>query len=80
MVFWCPRLFLSLSPVFFSFFIPFSVPDIPVGIGVHWDGNHNFCLYLLNHSLQEKEGKKVLLSLAEHSVGSVSVLWSGLSF
>ncbi|NXK59549.1 WDR93 protein, partial [Sylvietta virens] len=29
-------------------------PDIPVGIGVHWDGNHNFCLYLLNHSLEEK--------------------------
>ncbi|XP_005521829.1 PREDICTED: WD repeat-containing protein 93 [Pseudopodoces humilis] len=29
-------------------------PDIPVGIGVHWDGNHNFCLYLLNHSLKEK--------------------------
>ncbi|NWW62393.1 WDR93 protein, partial [Ifrita kowaldi] len=29
-------------------------PDIPVGIGVHWDGNHNFCLYLLNHSLKGK--------------------------
>ncbi|NWR11870.1 WDR93 protein, partial [Paradoxornis webbianus] len=29
-------------------------PDIPVGIGVHWAGNHNFCLYLLNPSLQEK--------------------------
>ncbi|NXR77131.1 WDR93 protein, partial [Pycnonotus jocosus] len=29
-------------------------PDIPVGIGVHWDGNHNFCLYLLDHSPQEK--------------------------
>ncbi|NXI21003.1 WDR93 protein, partial [Sterrhoptilus dennistouni] len=29
-------------------------PDIPVGIGVHWDGNHNFCLYLLNPSPQEK--------------------------
>ncbi|NXY12889.1 WDR93 protein, partial [Atrichornis clamosus] len=31
-----------------------NVPDIPVGIGVHWDGNHNFCLYLLNHPLKEK--------------------------
>ncbi|NXU60168.1 WDR93 protein, partial [Horornis vulcanius] len=29
-------------------------PDIPVGIGVHWDGNHNFCLYLLDRSLNEK--------------------------
>ncbi|NXU44065.1 WDR93 protein, partial [Drymodes brunneopygia] len=29
-------------------------PDIPVGIGVHWDGNHNFCLYLLNSSPKEK--------------------------
>ncbi|NXA69171.1 WDR93 protein, partial [Mohoua ochrocephala] len=29
-------------------------PDIPVGIGVHWDGNHNFCLYLLNQSLKGK--------------------------
>ncbi|NWU35283.1 WDR93 protein, partial [Hylia prasina] len=29
-------------------------PDIPVGIGVHWDGNHNFCFYLLNRSLNEK--------------------------
>ncbi|NWX33887.1 WDR93 protein, partial [Notiomystis cincta] len=29
-------------------------PDIPVGIGVHWDGNHNFCLYLLNHSPKQK--------------------------
>ncbi|NXE87005.1 WDR93 protein, partial [Menura novaehollandiae] len=31
-----------------------KVPDIPVGIGVHWDGNHNFCLYLLNHPLEGK--------------------------
>ncbi|NXO78046.1 WDR93 protein, partial [Sitta europaea] len=28
-------------------------PDIPAGIGVHWDGNHNFCFYLLNRSLEE---------------------------
>ncbi|RLW03618.1 hypothetical protein DV515_00006407 [Chloebia gouldiae] len=31
-------------------------PDIPAGIGVHWHGNHNFCLYLLNHSLKDQEG------------------------
>ncbi|NXU18059.1 WDR93 protein, partial [Pardalotus punctatus] len=30
-------------------------PDFPVGIGVHWDGNHNFCLYLFNHSLKEEK-------------------------
>ncbi|NXG01344.1 WDR93 protein, partial [Sakesphorus luctuosus] len=29
-------------------------PDVPAGIGVHWDGNHNFCLYLLNHPLKEQ--------------------------
>lgn len=69
MVFWCPGLFLCAQ--FSSLFVtPFSVPDIPVGIGVHWDGNHNFCLYLLNRSLNEKAGKEVLLSVAEHSVGS----------
>ncbi|NWU81327.1 WDR93 protein, partial [Onychorhynchus coronatus] len=28
--------------------------DVPAGIGVHWDGNHNFCLYLLNHPLKEQ--------------------------
>ncbi|NXH39708.1 WDR93 protein, partial [Dicaeum eximium] len=31
-------------------------PDTPIGIGVHWDGNHNFCLYLLDHSLKDKKG------------------------
>ncbi|XP_030353260.1 WD repeat-containing protein 93 [Strigops habroptila] len=29
-------------------------PDIPAGISVHWDGSHNLCFYLLNHSLKEK--------------------------
>ncbi|KFR02612.1 WD repeat-containing protein 93, partial [Nipponia nippon] len=29
-------------------------PDVPAGISVHWDGSHNLCLYLLNHSLKEK--------------------------
>ncbi|NXO31656.1 WDR93 protein, partial [Cisticola juncidis] len=33
--------------------------DIPVGIGVHWDGNHNFCMYLLNHSLKQKADSDV---------------------
>ncbi|NXB48376.1 WDR93 protein, partial [Leucopsar rothschildi] len=33
-------------------------PDIPVGIGVHWDGNHNFCLYLLNHSVKANSDLK----------------------
>ncbi|NWS98540.1 WDR93 protein, partial [Mionectes macconnelli] len=28
--------------------------DVPAGIGVHWDGNHNFCLYLLNNPLNEQ--------------------------
>ncbi|NWT18392.1 WDR93 protein, partial [Vireo altiloquus] len=34
--------------------------DIPVGIGVHWDGNHNFCLYLLNNSLNGKAESDVM--------------------
>ncbi|NXS10370.1 WDR93 protein, partial [Neodrepanis coruscans] len=29
-------------------------PDVPAGIGVHWDGNHNFCFYLLNHPLKKQ--------------------------
>ncbi|KFQ51941.1 WD repeat-containing protein 93, partial [Nestor notabilis] len=29
-------------------------PDVPAGISVHWDGSHNLCFYLLNHSLKEK--------------------------
>ncbi|NXY45650.1 WDR93 protein, partial [Ceuthmochares aereus] len=29
-------------------------PDVPAGIGVHWDGGHNLCLYLLNCPLKEK--------------------------
>ncbi|XP_065544403.1 WD repeat-containing protein 93 [Lathamus discolor] len=29
-------------------------PDVPAGISVHWDGSHNICFYLLNHSLKEK--------------------------
>ncbi|XP_051484687.1 WD repeat-containing protein 93 [Apus apus] len=28
--------------------------DAPAGISVHWDGNHNLCLYFLNYSLKEK--------------------------
>ncbi|NWI95895.1 WDR93 protein, partial [Pitta sordida] len=31
-------------------------PEVPAGIGVHWNGNHNFCLYLLNHPLKKKVG------------------------
>ncbi|XP_069723373.1 WD repeat-containing protein 93-like [Phaenicophaeus curvirostris] len=29
-------------------------PDVPAGIGVHWDGSHNLCFYLLNCPLKEK--------------------------
>ncbi|NXM68963.1 WDR93 protein, partial [Serilophus lunatus] len=29
-------------------------PDVPASLGVHWDGNHNFCLYLLNHPLKKQ--------------------------
>ncbi|XP_009914087.1 WD repeat-containing protein 93 isoform X2 [Haliaeetus albicilla] len=29
-------------------------PDVPAGIGVHWDGSHNLCLYLLNRPLKEQ--------------------------
>ncbi|XP_029871636.1 WD repeat-containing protein 93 [Aquila chrysaetos chrysaetos] len=29
-------------------------PDVPAGIGVHWDGSHNLCLYVLNRPLKEK--------------------------
>ncbi|NWH69761.1 WDR93 protein, partial [Piaya cayana] len=29
-------------------------PDVPAGIGVHWDGSHNLCFYLLNCLLKEK--------------------------
>ncbi|NXG54827.1 WDR93 protein, partial [Hemiprocne comata] len=29
-------------------------PDVPAGIGVHWGGNHNLCLYFLNCPLKEK--------------------------
>ncbi|KFU94485.1 WD repeat-containing protein 93, partial [Chaetura pelagica] len=29
-------------------------PDVPAAISVHWDGNHNLCLYFLNYSRREK--------------------------
>ncbi|NXI67875.1 WDR93 protein, partial [Anseranas semipalmata] len=29
-------------------------PDVPAGIGVHWEGSHNLCFYLLNRPLKEK--------------------------
>ncbi|NXV73906.1 WDR93 protein, partial [Atlantisia rogersi] len=45
--FFVPNLLLSSV-------IPFSIPDVPAGISVHWDGSHNLCLYLLNHPLKEK--------------------------
>lgn len=65
-----------VSSLFLSFVILFSVPDVPAGISVHWDGSHNLCFYLLNYSLKEKVGKDVLLALTELSVGSGSSQWT----
>lgn len=62
-----------VSDLLLFFIVPFFVLDVPAGIGVHWDGSHNLCLYLLNRPLKEKSGKKVLLSLAEQSVRSGSI-------
>lgn len=64
-----------VSNLLLSCVVSFSIPDVPAGISVHWDGSHNLCFYLLNRLLKEQVGKKVLLSLAERSVGSGSIQW-----